>query len=100
MEFGPPTQAQVESLVKTLFGFVAGWAITKGYGDANLWTALSGIVIGLVPVVWGLVRNTKLSQIQQTAALPEVERVVIKTNAPNGVGAAAADPKQPKIQSQ
>lgn len=93
----PPTQAQVESLVKTLFGFLSGWAVVHGYGDANLWMSLSGIVLGLVPVIWGLVRNTHASQVKQVAALPEVQSVVIVPGTKNGVGAAAADPAQPKI---
>lgn len=95
-----PTQAQFTTWVQTTLGFIAGWAAGKGYGDASLWTALTGIVMAVVPLVWGYLANTKLAQVKQAAALPEVAAVVIKPSATNGIANAASDPDQPKIQAQ
>jgi hypothetical protein len=95
-----PTQAQFTTWIQTTLGFIAGWAAGKGYGDANLWAGITSIVVAAVPLVWGFISNTKLAQVKQAAALPEVAAVVIKSSATNGVAAAAADPTQPKIKAQ
>lgn len=94
------TQAQFESWLKTTLGFVAGVAVAKGWISDSTATALTGVAIALVPLVWGYLRNTVLAQVKQTSSLPDVEKVVLKSSVQNGLAAAAADPSQPKIVKQ
>lgn len=91
------TQAQFESWVKTTLGIIGSVATTYGVGNSNVWAMVSGVAIALIPFVWGYLGNTKLAQVQQISQLPEVEKVVLKPSAGNGLAIAAADPSQPKI---
>jgi hypothetical protein len=90
-------QEQFISWLKTTLGFIAGFVVAKGYISESAATAISGAVIAIAPLVWGYVSNTKFAQIKQASTLPEVARVVLKSDVGNDLAAAAADPAQPKI---
>lgn len=116
-----PNQDQLISWTRTTIAGLSGFAIGHGYGDANLWSMISGIAILIVPYVWGWFAHTsaaKLEAISSMApsdkraamkqipdalklevveAIPSVQRIVVAAHAGNGVQAAAADPDRPKV---
>jgi hypothetical protein len=94
------TQAQFASWLKTTLGFAAGIAVAKGWISASAGEGLIGVALAVVPLVWGFLGNTVLAQVQQTSALEDVQKVVLKPSVGDGLAAAAADPSQPKIVKQ
>lgn len=91
------TQEQFLNWVKTTIALFGGLLISKGKTDESTVQLVTGVVIAVVPFVWGWLANTKLAQIKKAANLDEVEKVVIRPSTGNGIAAAAADPAQPKI---
>lgn len=92
-------QEQFTSWIKTTLGVVGGVATTYGVGTSSVWMGITGVAVTLAPLAWGYLSNTHLAQVQRAAAIPDVAKVVMKSSATNGLAAAAADPRQPKITS-
>lgn len=114
-------QDQVLSYTRTTIAGVSGWAIGKGYGDAQLWTMIGGVAGIIVPYVWGRFAHTSTAKLAAIAtmppadkrvamgqipdslklavveAMPDVQRIVVAKTATNGVAAAAADTSRPKV---
>lgn len=116
-----PNQDQILHLVRTTIGFISGWAVAKGYGDANFWVMISGVAGVIVPYVWGLYANSNAAKLNSIAAMPagaknaafnqisdsvklasveampDVKRIVVSSAAKDGVADAAADNSRPKV---
>lgn len=82
---------QISEQVKLLVAFLAGTAVTLGYmkpdqvavlsdNISTLVTAL-GTLAGAIVAIWGAISKTRNAIIAQTAALPEVSKVVVSTPA-------------------
>lgn len=94
------SQDQFLSWVRTTIAGISGWAIGKGYGDASLWTMISGMAVLIVPYVWGALAHTDSAKLAAVEALPDVRKVVVTASATDGVQEAAADPSRPKVVTQ
>ena len=97
-----PNSDQLLSLLRTLLQ-IAGTAIvahgTLGINGA-MWEQISGGVLMLAPVIWGMFAHTDAAKIASVAAMPDVEKIVVQPLASDGVGAALADPTQTKVVSR
>lgn len=112
-----PSSEQVKSAIRTLVaslgGALAGWAIGKGWisqdqaaailSNQELIGAATAIVIALlgsgasaVAGIWGLVANKKTNLVATVAAMPEVAKVEAMPT-PEGVALAAAVPPAPGV---
>lgn len=98
---------QFQSLVRLMLGAggpLSAWLISRyGVSQAGV-DAFSGALIaavGAVPVLgsflWGLRRHSTVGQIEATAAIPEVKKVIVTPTPGTGAAIAAADPAQPKV---
>lgn len=50
----------LQSAVRLLMNMIAGWAITKGIGDASAWEAASGIAITAATLLWSRLHQKKM----------------------------------------
>ena len=93
---------QLLSLLRTLLQ-IAGTALvshgTLGITGA-MWEQISGAVIMIAPMIWGMYAHTDAAKIASVAAMPDVEKIVVQPAAGDGVGAALADPTLTKVVSQ
>jgi hypothetical protein len=93
----PFNQDQAKSAARTaltaLLGFAAG---RKWLGEDTV--ALLGTLAPIAwPFIWGLLAHSDKAKVEAAAALPDVDKVVVKPTATNGVAAAVADPNLPKV---
>lgn len=72
---------------------VGMYLINRGYGNADILTALTGVAVSAFPFVWGWIRNSKVGILLATDGLPEVAGVIMKTT-PEGVALAKATPTE------
>ena len=73
------TKDQVLSMTRAVLNIVGTMLMSYGYIrglDAESWSAISGAVLTLVGVAWGLYAHTKTSTITAAAKLPEVAQIV------------------------
>ena len=93
---------QMLSLLRTVLQ-IAGTIVvahaTLGINGA-LWEQISGVVIVVAPTIWGLLTHTDAANIAKVAANPDVQKIVVSSQATDGTGAALADPAQIKVVSQ
>ncbi len=101
-----PNTEQLMSIVRWLLsvgGPVSSLLIARGMPAdkvSGFTTALLTAVGALPPIVsfvWGMFAHTDSKAIAVTAAMPDVKKIVVASNAGDGVGAALADPAQPKV---
>jgi hypothetical protein len=116
-----PNQDQVMSIVRSTIAVVSGWAISKGYGDSQLWLMIGGLAGVIVPYIWGVYAHTNAAKLAaivsmpraeknatfnqisdgvklaSVEAMPAVKRIVVSSAASNGVADAANDTNRPKI---
>lgn len=121
MSMDTPNQDQAISWVRSTVAMIGGIAIGAGYGNAETWTMIGGVVTMAVPYVWGWFAHTsaaKLSAISDmrpsdkraafaqvpdsvkiaaVEAMPDVKRIVVLPTAKNGVAEAVADETRPKV---
>lgn len=91
---------QLLSLLRTLLQILGTYLTTKGFVNETLWAQISGIVLVIAPTIWSIYAHTDAANIKKVTAMPDVQAIVVKSTAGNGVGAALADPAQPKVISQ
>jgi hypothetical protein len=110
-----PSQQQINSAVRTLLatlgGLVAGWAIAKGYitqseadsilSNQQVMDSVTTVVLTLLGSagaagvgIWGLVAHKQANVVATVAAMPEVNKVEMVSTAA-GLNLAAAVPSAP-----
>lgn len=50
---------QVGGLVRAVLAAISGYAIGKGYGDAELWVSISGAAVLIVTGAWSFLTKKK-----------------------------------------
>ena len=91
---------QLLSLLRTLLQMIGTYIVAHGVLGTNssqLWETISGIILMIAPTVWSMYSHTDAANIKKVAAMPDVKQIVVKSTAGDGVGAALADPAQPKV---
>ena len=53
-------QGTVLWAARWIMGIVGGALASRGIGDAELWTSVTGAVLGGVPVVWSYIERQRL----------------------------------------
>lgn len=69
----------------------SGYAMAKGWGDAEFWTVVGGLVLSVAPLSWTLFRHTKVGTILAANNLTEVAGVITKST-PAGEALARETP--------
>jgi hypothetical protein len=94
-----PNTDQILSLIRAILQIVGTSLMAKGVVTTADWTTYSGAILMAAPIIWGLLAHTDGAKIAAVAAMPDVEKIVVQPKAGDGVGAALADPTQPKVVS-
>lgn len=89
-------QEQFMSILRWAVSFGAGYALAHGWINTDTVTLVIGAVASLGPLIWGIIRHTKVGEIIAVNNMPEV-RGVITTPTAAGVALAAAVP-EPNVQ--
>lgn len=71
----------VLSAVRWAMGLVCGFAVGKGWITSDQTTGIIAAALALVPLAWGLYTRTKASKLASAAAIPEVQRIVVTSQA-------------------
>ena len=71
----------VLSAVRWAMGMVCGFAVGKGWISADQTVTITAAALALVPLAWGLYTRTKASKLAAAAAIPEVQRIVVTSQA-------------------
>jgi hypothetical protein len=91
---------QLLSLLRTVLQMIGTYVVANhvlGANSSQLWDLLAGIILMAAPTIWSIYAHTDAANIKKVTAMPDVKEIVVKANAGNGVGAALADPNQPKV---
>ena len=83
---------QLMSLLRTVLQ-IAGTALvahgTLGITGA-MWEQISGAVVMIAPVIWGIYAHTDAAKIASVASMPDVAQITVKSTAIDGAAQAAA----------
>jgi uncharacterized membrane protein len=74
------TQAQLLSLARAVLNVIGTALVMYGASTGiteELWTTITGSVLTLLGVGWGLYTHTTTSTIEAAAKLPEVAKIVV-----------------------
>jgi len=93
----PLNQEQVLSSVRGFLAAVGGFALGRGWIDGDTLGLVTGSVVTLWPIIWGIASSTKDAMMSKVEAMPEIKAIVIEPHANGGVGAAADDPSRGKV---
>lgn len=91
-----PNLEQVMGVLRALIAVASGYAIGHGIGDADLWSAVSGVVIAVVPIVWSYAAHTAVNKARVAAKIDGVQ-VVVGSNAPASVRELTFDDSAPDV---
>lgn len=75
------TQEQVLSAARWIVSTVGGYAVGRGWIDSDQVTLIAGVAVALVPLAWSFWSHRASAQVAKAAALPEVARVVMTSQA-------------------
>lgn len=84
-------------------GPVAVLLIALGFPavQVGIWSGAALAAIGAAAVIWplvsGFLSHTDAAKLAAVSAMPDVTTITVKPTATDGVGAALADPEQPKV---
>lgn len=94
-----PNLDQVLSLVRAVLSILGTMIVAHGtFGiNAGVWEQITGVVLMVAPMVWGMYAHTDSAKLASVEAMPEVTKIVVKTTATDGVATAAEDPNRPKV---
>jgi hypothetical protein len=76
-----PSLDQANSVARNLLQIVGTLLMAYGLTNEGAWEAISGAVVMMVPIVWGLFKHSKGQIIASAAKLSDVEKIVTKTQA-------------------
>lgn len=93
-----PNIDQVLALVRALL-IVIGTVVTARGFSAESWSAISGVVVMIIPLVWSMLVHTDAYKLRSVERMPDVQKIVPITNPdPNSaVAEAVEDPKRVKV---
>lgn len=94
-------QDQLLSILRAVLQIIGTSIVAHGTLGINgaMWEQITGAVIMLAPVLWGVAIHTDSAKIAAVTAMPDVKQIVVKAGAVDGAAQAAADPAQPKVVS-
>src|ERR1700680_3626171 len=99
-----PTNDQIKSSVRWAIGLAAGGGLGAGLANAQVITWAAGntstivaVATALAPLIWGLIAHSTTGTISAAKALPDVQNIVIRTDAAPAAQAMAADTTEPKV---
>lgn len=72
---------QVLSAVRWALTMACGFAVGKGWITTDQTTSIIAVSAALVPLVWGIYTRTKAAKLAAAAAIPEVQRIVVTSQA-------------------
>lgn len=79
---------QVQSTAAPIVGFIAGVLAAKfAYFDAATWSSILMGIVGVGATIWGAVNTRNHAIITQSAALPEVKKVITDAKTANAIPA-------------
>lgn len=81
--------SQLLSLARNMLAFAGGIVTSKGWVDEETMTTISGVVMTIVPVAWGMWSRRPAGMIASVAALPSVHKIVADhavANSPQFIG--------------
>ena len=92
-------QDQLLSLLRAVLQIFGTSIVAHGILGINgaMWEQITGAVIILAPVLWGIAIHTDSAKIAAVTAMPDVKQIVVKAGAVDGAAQAANDPAQPKV---
>jgi len=67
---------QIGALLRTIFQFLGGVAVGRGWIDADAATALVGAAVTIALTVWGIYARRDKALVQSAAAVPDVAKIV------------------------
>ena len=67
---------QVLGSVRAILALVSGYALGKGWADADTITLVSGVIVAVIPLVWSYVAHTQQAKIASVEAMPNVAKIV------------------------
>lgn len=71
-----PNQDQVLSALRWLLTVAGGYAAQRGYLDNEQVLSITGAVLALATVAWGLFAHSKQQKLASVAAMPNVATIV------------------------
>lgn len=86
-----PNQDQMGELTRQILMAVSGYLVGRGWLTADMATTLGGIAATAIPIIWGMVRQTKLGNIvagANAAKSIDPHAKVVMPNAPEITGSA------------
>lgn len=94
-------QDQVAGILRIAVTGVCTWLAAKGFsafGDEGVIAQISAAVVAVALAAWSFYSHTDTSKLNAVAAMPEVQKIVVKPSNPNtAAGEAAADTTKPKV---
>ncbi len=69
-------QEQIGALLRTVFQFLGGVAVGRGWIDGDTATALSGLAVTIGLTLWGIYVRRDKGLVESAAAVPEVAKIV------------------------
>lgn len=89
---------QFLSWLRTTMGGVGYLLASYGVTGADeWWPTVTGIVLAVVPYIWGYVSHTNAAKLVAASDVPGVDKIRILPNAPADVIAVANDDGIPKV---
>jgi hypothetical protein len=96
-----PNQEQFLSWLRSTMSGVGYLLTAYGVSGADAWwPTVSGIMLAVVPYVWGYFAHTDSAKLAAVEAIPAVNKIVVSSGAPRDVKAVVADADRPKVVSQ
>lgn len=89
-----PNQDQIQSLIRQVLLVGSTYVISKGWLDQSTVTMLLPYVVGLVPVLWGLIIHRKAATVARAADIVPIPKDVQKSA---GVTVPVLVPSRPKV---
>ncbi len=71
-----PSLDQANSVARNLLQIAGTLLMAYGLTNEAAWESISGAVVMMVPIVWGLIRHSKGQIISAAAKLSDVDKIV------------------------
>ncbi len=85
---------QMSSVLRSALAIAGTFLTTYGLLNAGDWATVTGAVLAVAPVVWGIYAHTAANTVAAAAALPDVAHVAVMPT-PEGLALKAAVPHTP-----
>jgi hypothetical protein len=71
-----PSLDQATSVARNLLQIVGTLLMAYGLTNEGAWQSISGAVVMMVPIIWGLFKHSKSQIIASAAKLSDVDKIV------------------------